>query len=172
MIHGIVASSIDKDIYFYKRFVDDVLMHIDSRVQMDHICGRVNSFDRDILCTHEPDTGTRVNFLDLDISIESGVVFKTYRKPTCVYNYKQSSSCHSLHVKRAILAIEIVRLLRTNSSEGFFLHAVEFTIGKFMQRGYPPALLHEIADKYPGARSTVYCSAVVAKQIAGHLSFR
>ena len=148
----LAMASFDNLIYNYKRFVDDILVMYHGAVRLDDILAVLNSWDDTINVTHEAsEVPTNVHFLDVDYTIRPAVTFKTYRKPQCLYCYTPFTSCHPNSIKRSIVLTELVRLLRTNSSEELYLNSVQFFIAKARLRGYPLSLLHQCLAARPWA---------------------
>lgn len=64
------------------------------------------------------------------------LLFQTFRTKLCSYDYTLFTSCHAPSVFGAIVAGELVRLLRTNSCENTFDGQVGFFFSKLHDRGY------------------------------------
>ena len=113
---------------FLKRFIDDVLVVIDTSISTHSMLEELNSFSEDINRTnHETDSNTQVTFLDLNIDISSNELhFSPHRKKLATYGYTPYDSCHSRSTLHGIVATECVRLLRTNSHETSFTTQIVF----------------------------------------------
>ena len=132
------------------RYIDDIL--IICRAALCSIPACLNDFDGSIHVTHDDaESGESSSFLDLYInaSDSSNIVYETYRKPMCTYDYLPYNSCHSKACKHGIFKGEVKRLLRTNSRRESFEREVNFTFQKLIDRGYNREVLRSIRDACP-----------------------
>ena len=134
-----VAATLGANLKCYKRFVDDAIVIATSAALLDTAFQAFNEYHSCIKVTRDKDDDhdQRVSFLDLDVSISGGkLLFQTFRKKLCSYDYTPFNSCHAPSVFGAIVAGELVRLLRTNSCENTFSGQVGFFFSKLHDRGY------------------------------------
>ena len=145
----LVIAACGNMLYNYKRFVDDVLIHVD-RSQSELLLALFNSFDDCIIVTCDDEPGaTNVHFLDLDLDIaHNALSYKTYRKPQCSYSYTPFNSNHSRSTLIGIVHTELHRIYRTCSTEQAFVHQCQFFIGKLKLRGYPVEITKNIFEKF------------------------
>ena len=82
----------------------------------------LNCWNANIKVTHDDaECSYATSFLDLRIvSTESGVTYRTFRKPLNTYCYLPFSSNHPLATKAGIINTELRRLLVTNLHEHDF----------------------------------------------------
>ena len=76
------------------------------------------------------------------------LVYTTHRKPLCAYAYTPFDSNHALQTRLGIIATELVRLLRTNSSESAFNAQTAFFKSKLKSRGYDINHVDALLPKY------------------------
>ena len=143
------AASFSADTALYLRYIDDIL--IIGRACLADILACINGFDVGIKITHDSsETGRSTSFLDLRITItDSSMLYETFRKPLCTYDYLPFTSCHSRSCKLGIFKVELIRLLRTNKVQQRFEKEADFTFRKLLDRGYDRAALREIRASIP-----------------------
>ena len=148
----LVRESLDRQICFYKRYVDDVLVCVDGSVSVWRILACLNSFNKHIKVTwDQSEDGSRVTFLDLNIWSEASGVennvqlsFSTFFKPLNCYLFTPWLSNHNTSCLEGIVTTQLIRLLRTNKTQASFESAWAFLRHKFMNRGYPVSVLDRL----------------------------
>ena len=92
---------------------------------------------------------TRLHFLDtLVIKSKDGILFTDlYEKPTDSHKYLHYTSSHPTHCKKSVPYRQFLRIRRICIRDAdYFAHASKLA-GYFRQRGYPPHLIEESAEK-------------------------
>ena len=93
--------------------------------------------------------GSGANLFDLRIEKEGReYTYKTYRKPLNSYAYVPDNSFHAKCVKKAIVAGETVRMLRTNKFEADFDGECTFFLVRLKSRGYDVAEARQVMGRY------------------------
>ena len=146
-----ITSTFRASIIMYKRYIDDVLI-ISTRNILQQLIVAFNEYDDHISISHdaanEDERCTLVSFLDLEIAIvDSQLTYRTFRKPMATYNYLPYESCHSQQCKDAIVFTEILRIIRTCSTNRAAEEEISFTLQKFRDRGYNVVRIRDIADR-------------------------
>ena len=158
-----IIDEFRKNIALYKRYIDDILLiwsgssaelcrframfanaNANIKLEWQNIPTAVDAANPAIFDQHQH---SRVNFLDLDISITrlSGMAefafkvfaFKVYRKPGSAFAYLPYGSYHARHVFRGWLKAELHRLLTHSSNPTVWLEECRFFYDHLRNRGYP-----------------------------------
>ena len=80
---------------------------------------------------------TKVNFLDLEISINNGIIStKTFEKPSNLHFYILSSSAHPHGCLKGLIEGMVYRYFRLNSNLSDFLHIIGKFFTRLVYRGY------------------------------------
>ena len=117
-----VKDSLCRQIFAYKRFIDDILIVYSSDITVESIPELLNQFEPGIKVTHEEEDPHRVDFLDVTFIIhDKHLRHVTYRKKLNAYAYTPANSCHPDSVFCAIIATEFIRLRRTCSHTSDFV---------------------------------------------------
>ena len=136
----------------YRRFVDDILVLLDSRIDTSDLLAVLNAFHANIAVTNEDEDDKSVTFLDLCISIFGSLSYSTHRKALAAYAYTPFDSCHAYSTLLGIVATEAVRLLRTNLYQVDYEAQLCFFMGKLKLRGYDIVMVRKVIKKYPWSR--------------------
>ena len=142
-LDALVVRSFSDSIWFYKRYIDDILIAHRQAFSTDSLRGCFDSFQGCVNVTVEQ-SGSEVHYLDLQIKfnrISDAVSISTYRKPQCLFQYTPWNSDCPGAVKRALVVGELTRLLRTNSFECTFQSQVRLFFSHLRRLGYPQSFL-------------------------------
>ena len=133
------------------RYIDDMfLIWTDTKEELELFLTDLNNFNPAIRYTSSQ-SQTTVDFLDL--TIYKGHLFpftnildtKTFQKPQNLYQYLHYSSCHQPAVYKAIISGELVRYVRTNTSEtNYEVMTTQFK-NRLLTRGYPKKLIEKVS---------------------------
>ena len=141
-----IIDSLDFDILFYKRYVDDCLLAI-PKGREQQILDTFNSFHHKLKFTIEIEENAQINFLDLTLIRENNRIYtKWYTKTVASGRYLNfNSEHHKVHKKNVITAV-IDRAIKLTSPK----HRTE-TIKKakclLFENNYPQYLVNKIAKK-------------------------
>ena len=102
---------------------------------------------------------TEITFLDT--KVYEGVRFdkeaildvQTHFKPTATFQYTNFYSCHPPGMKKGFIKGEVLRLLRTNSSQITFERNIRNFHNCLLERGYPAAILRKYLSEVKVAYS-------------------
>ena len=147
MLHALdhsISATFGADIGLYQRYIDDIL--VIGTLALSTLMAHMNAFDDGIVITHDcSELGQTTSVLDFYITLNRrDVMYETYRKPLCTYDYLPFASCHSESTRLGIFKGELVRLLRTNKIRSGFEKEAEFTFRKLVDRGYCRVALRKI----------------------------
>ena len=143
----------------WKRYIDDVFSLWDkTREEIDQFIVEANR--------HHPTIKFMAQISDKETHFLDTTIFKgerfldisTHFKPTEKFQYTHlSTSCHVLGVKKSIYQGEVLRLLRTNSSETRFEENICNFKSNLRVRGYPDYLVNNaLAEvKFTNRRSAL-----------------
>jgi len=121
---------------FYFRYVDDILLAAPNDL-LENILETFNSFHDRLKFTMEISTDNRINFLDVTLIIENGVImFDHYKKPTNSGRYLNFMSNHPLEHKRGVIFYLFDRVLQL-SHPRFHTKNLEESIRVLINNGYP-----------------------------------
>jgi hypothetical protein len=142
-----ISATFGADIALYQRYIDDIL--VIGTMSLSALLMHMNAFDDGIVITHDnKELGLATSFLDLYITLNRhDVMYETYRKPLCTYDYLPFASCHSESTRLGIFKGELVRLLRTNKIRSGFDREAEFAFRKLIDRGYCRVALRKIRSQ-------------------------
>ena len=142
-----VGNALRLNILGYKRYSDDCLLITDRKLDNSFIDRVFNSWRPEIGCT--VCEGPSTAYLDLNIHFDGSVTsFSTHRKQLAQYFYVPFNSCHSVACKKAIIAGEAIKLLRTNSSAVDYNRNIDLFRDKLRLMGYPPRFVDaQLASK-------------------------
>ena len=162
-----------RSIRVYTRYIDDILI-ISSIDILQALLVAFNSFDEYISISHDPEEDCkRVSFLDLDLQLlPASICFRTFRKPLATFNYLPFQSCHSMLTKQAIVHTELIRVLRTCSTEQAFEEEARLTLSKFRDRGYDIMLIRSVAAKVTWSATEFHVKSNLAKPKIVPFKFR
>ena len=104
------------------RYIDDIFMIWTDTEDLNQFIAELNSFNPALKYTHHYSSSS-IDFLDL--TIYKGPLFpstnsldiKTFQKPHNLYQYLHFTSCHQKSVYKSIISGELIRYVRTNTSE-------------------------------------------------------
>jgi len=138
-LHNITTK---EEVAFYGRFVDDMLLIVDS-TDIDDInlwCG--NNIKHDFLnfsiSAHEKE----VNFLDLTIMLDrTAITTKMYKKPMSKHKFLHYLSNHPVHIKKSLPYSCGLRIIRNCSHATDRNTEMSSMLNQFKERGYPSNLL-------------------------------
>ncbi|OCT80567.1 hypothetical protein XELAEV_18027379mg [Xenopus laevis] len=141
-MHVYTNSSYIHYCQLYKRYIDDIIMIWTGTIEsLMGFCGQLNSAVPTIKFTmiHDP---VRINFLDVTIQKENGYL-KTdlYKKETDHNSLLQYSSFHPPSLKNNLPKTQCKRVKRITTDEHKGNIRMEEMKNRFLQRGYPEALL-------------------------------
>ena len=134
----------------WKRYIDDVFSLWDTkREEYDQFILEANRHHPTIKVTTDiSDKGT--NFLDSTIfkgeRFHTDSIFDIRRhfKPTEKFQYTHYTSCHAPGVKKGFIKGEVLKLLRTNSTETKFEEKICNFKSHLRVRGYPDDLVNRV----------------------------
>eukprot|EP00971_Amphidinium_carterae_P346719 6488353-Amphidinium_carterae.1 len=125
---------------FYKRFVDDIFVVLE-RGKLNEFLGTATSFHHSIKF-EAPVVGDRIPFLDLWVKIGHNCFeYELFSKPSNLYLYLPFQSGHPRFVFRSILQGECLRYIRRNSTRAQAQKHLNMLAVRFVERGYPIALI-------------------------------
>ena len=88
-----------------------------------------------------------INFMDLNISLNNNrqLVFKTYQKPTSLYQYIPANSAHPPGVLKSIVYGRTRKYWLDNSTDADFIHIMNILTNRLLNQGYTkPSLTKHI----------------------------
>jgi predicted GIY-YIG superfamily endonuclease len=142
VVHNLESYFISKyKPFYYKRYIDDIFMITDANFDLSIFS---NSFDYLKLCV---DSGPKINFLDLEISIDivtNKLKFSLYTKPTNTYSYLRTDSNHPQFIFDNNPKSLLIRLRRICSDLTDYLYHSTLLIFRLVKRGYNYAKLIKI----------------------------
>lgn len=129
----------------YNRYIDDILIIFQGSEEdltrtLDHIKIGELEIKWDV-------SKVETTFLDLEIragkvdNYSSSIYWKLHRKRLNRHLYIPYSSSHPLHVKRAFVKGELVRILLNSSTNVYFVDTCKKFYSNLRLRGYPPQIL-------------------------------
>ena len=98
----IELSSAPSPTSMWLRYVDDTFVKI-HEYDVDGFTAHINSIDRNMQFTTEPELNNKLPFLDLCIHVKEDTNITIYRKPTHTDQYLNFSSNHSLEHKCSVV---------------------------------------------------------------------
>ena len=123
------------------RYVDDILVIVPRRTNLQDVLNRLNSTHDSIKFTLETERDNRLPFLDVLILREdSGYRFTVYRKPTNKDNYIHFYSAHSERTKSGIVIGFLLRAHRI-CSPGYLQTEIDHILNSFLRLQYPSGWL-------------------------------
>lgn len=144
-LHNITTK---EEIVFYGRFVDDMLLIVDS-TDIDNInlwCD--NNIKHDFLNFSVSAHEEEVNFLDLTIMLDKTVITtKMYKKPMSKHKFPHYLSNHPVHIKKSLPYSCGLRVIRNCSHITDRNAEISSMINQFKERGYPANLLTITEEK-------------------------
>jgi hypothetical protein len=138
-IANIVVYSLEKDFlniskpFYYKRFIDDIFMITHANSDLSVFSNSFNYLKLNI------DSGTKITFLDLEISINkliNKLDFSLYIKPTNTFSYLRTDSNHPKFIFDNNPKSLLIRLRRICTSYNDFLYHSSLLIFRLVNRGY------------------------------------
>ena len=128
-------------------YVDDVLVLINKRCNLQHVLQRLNAVEDKIQFTMEQEDNDQLSFLDTTIlKTNDGPKFKVYRKPTNKDDFIHFLSAHSHKTKTGVALGFYLRAFRISSPE--FLEAeLTYVTTAFKKLAYPEHLLLQLQGK-------------------------
>ena len=134
------------------RFLDNILMlWTGNQEELERLLTHLNLMMKTIKFTMSQDSNS-ITFLDLEIYkgrrfAQKGILnIKPYIKPTNPQTFLHFESCHPHPIFNTIVKGEIIRALRSSSDVETFTTATSKLLKRFLERGYPKAMLMEIAS--------------------------
>ena len=133
------------------RYFDIFLIWTDTKEDLNQFLTDINSFNPALRYTHHY-LSSFVDFLDLTIYKSPLFPFtnilntKTFQKPHNLYQYLRYTSCHQKAVYKSIISGELVRYVRTNTSEVNYEVMGNLFKKRLMARGYPKKLVEKISS--------------------------
>ena len=133
------------------RYIDDIFMiwtHTED--DLKEFLTDLNSHNSALSYTYHYSLST-VDFLDLTIyksprfAITNILDTKTFQKPHNLYQYLHYTSSHQRSVHKAIISGELIRYIRTNTSEVNYEAMKNLLTARLVTRGYPKALVEKTA---------------------------
>ena len=120
-------------IYIYKRFIDDILMVLKSKLDFEN-------FEKHFIYLKLTKSyGDKVNFLDLNIcfnSVTQKLDFSVYTKPTNNFSYLRPISNHPEHIFKNIPKSLFIRNRRICSEYFNYINISKTHIDQLLKRGY------------------------------------
>ncbi|KAI1711076.1 hypothetical protein DdX_10322 [Ditylenchus destructor] len=117
------------------RYIDDILSI------GDEIQKHAKNIYGDVLELNRTDSGKRTAFLDLDITSNENIKFKTYDKTRdfsfSVIKYPKFDSCAPQNMIRNIMITEIIRYSFTNNTTQGLEYNINLLINTFKNNGSP-----------------------------------
>jgi hypothetical protein len=138
-IANIVVHSLESDFlqkfkpHYYKRYIDDIFMIIDNNFNLNNFLNNFGYLKLSI--SH----GLRVNFLDLDISLNElsqRLEFSLYIKPTNTFSYLRTDSNHPDFIFENNPKSLFIRIRRICTYYNDFLYHSTLLITRLLKRGY------------------------------------
>jgi hypothetical protein len=110
--NDILNTLIKHNVIDYHRYVDDMLIvYNEKQTNINQLLLDFNKIHKKLQYTMEAQTGNRLNFLDVTISIiDSKFTFDIYRKPTTTDHIIHNTSCHPNEHKLAGIRYLVNRL--------------------------------------------------------------
>lgn len=144
VFHEISTIFKREEIVFYKRFLDDIFLILDSTDIMN-----VNDWINNVIkhrylkFTFES-SSSGVNFLDVNVKLGNGNVINTelFSKPMSKHVYLHSNSDHPSHLKNSLFYSQGLRVIRLCSRFSTRLTHIISIYKKFVDRGYDQSILH------------------------------
>jgi hypothetical protein len=139
----------DKQIIYYKRYVDDILLiYNQQKTSTQEILRYVNSIDKHLQFKATEEINNQINFLDLSIhrhnnSIELGI----FRKPTNTDITIHFTSNHPYEHKIAAYTHHINRMLTLPISKQAKQHEWETILKTARHNGYPTHIMENLKHK-------------------------
>jgi len=135
-IEEAALSRIPAELPFYIRYVDDILLAAPDNL-LEVILEIFNPFHARLKFTMEVSECDRINFLDVTLIIENGVIkFDLYKKPTNSGRYLNFLSNHPMEHKKGVILGLFVRILLL-SHPSFHVKNIKDAIIILLQNGYP-----------------------------------
>jgi hypothetical protein len=142
----------DKDILFYRRYIDDVLGLVVADTPEDamKIAAKIQFEGCEIVWTVP---GTHTVFLDMSIYLDEGRPhYKVYKKAQNNHERIPWSSHHPIDVKRGTFIGEITRMATLSSRKMHYEAALQDLQDLYVARGYPPHVLSGWMKKFANLR--------------------
>ena len=174
--------ALQRDLFFYRRMIDDVLIVVDSKWNGEQIAAKLDAWHECVHVTFDPDqNGLEAQFLDLQVSLNCKlcngnvaglstceccrVCWQTFFKPLNAYLYVPWSSLHAPHIKRSIVTSQVHRLKFTNKHDADFQKNWLFLSSKFRLRGYPYSVLQLCVQQVEVSKSMACSRKPIADYI-------
>jgi hypothetical protein len=141
-----VDLEIKNKMAYFKRFIDDVFfLYKGSRENLLLLIDSFAKLAAPLKITYTIDTNS-VAFLDLNIQLsnEGSIYFKTYQKSMNLYEYIPSFSSHSYGVFKGFIFGELKRYIRTNSRYQDFDFIRTLFWKRLTDRGYSSGFLRPL----------------------------
>ena len=136
------------DIYFFRRFIDDLLIFGSSLLVIERFLASYSSVKEEISLTWE--TGDKIDFLNFsiykgkDFSTSGKLSYRPYAKKFNKFLYLPFSSSHPPHMKKAFVKGLVSTLVINSSSFPIYLEELSLCYDRLRARGYPLSLLQPI----------------------------
>lgn len=131
----------------WMRYIDDVLVVIPKRTNVENKLRLLNEVHNKIQFTVEKEVDGSIPFLDVMIKRTSeGPRFSVYRKPTNKNDYIHSLSAHSDKIKSGVIIGFFLRAIRICSTE-FVEDEFQYIMECFQKLGYPKGLIMKLKNK-------------------------
>ncbi|CAK0788186.1 unnamed protein product [Prorocentrum cordatum] len=149
-----LERSLEADLKFYKRFVDDILAILTGGPEM--LGAAINSW-RGSVQTELTGTGQQVVLLDTVLSrdADNAVKWEMYSKPQKLYLYVIPCSCHRPSAFDSEVTGCIRRAFARNKYKSDALRHARTLIQKLTERGYTASLCFSLLNAFRGCRRRV-----------------
>jgi hypothetical protein len=138
-------------IFFYRRYIDDIFMLV-SRCHSNQIVNDLKNIDPDNLQFTVEQDPNELDFMDIVVYKgqrfhSNGILdIKPFHKPTNTFQYIHYSSAHTIHMKKAFIKGELIRLVRNSSCQLEFHLARNFFFSNLLKRGYALEFISQVAQ--------------------------
>jgi hypothetical protein len=140
------------EIIFYRRYIDDIFAIWNPLEVQDNI--RWLNFQHDLnqcgkLRWETSERSTSINFLDLQLTIESNATISTrlYEKAQNLYLYVPANNSHPMSSLKGLIHGMVFRTLNLTSSPDIQRMEINKLYHRLIARGYQPSLLKQIIEK-------------------------
>jgi hypothetical protein len=158
------------ELFFYKRYIDDVFyIWVPHSNSSDDLL-RWESFKKDMnkfgkLKWEFSARSREINFLDMIITLQADGTFSTrlYEKDENKYLYLPKHSCHPPGNLKGLIYGAINRILRTTSDSALQQQSIQQLYTRLLARGYGHTLLKEVLNKTFASVKTATATSVKNK---------
>ena len=153
------------------RCIDDIfLIWEDTEEDLKQFLYDLNNFNPSLHYTHHYSSSS-VDFLDLTIyksplfALTNTLDTKAFQKPHNLYQYLHYTSCHQRAVYKSIISGELIRYVRTNTTEVNYEVIKNLFKKRLLARGYPTQLVNKISSKISYKRRAQFLTMSQAPQL-------